>query len=305
MARDAPPFKPRCTPPARGQEVAPGGRATPGIVTLFFTPPRPELRGIIRSHAKKGEGGGVCDPRVFCASKMPNFLARWRVRGRPAVRGPAGTGSVGDGGQGRVVPTNIACISVCGKKKILVPHSPALSPCVWNKKICSRKKRSHAATNWPGGSYHKPADESSCILPFVQLPRNPPRFLWISCVPSLLLLHLSSCTQRPPICFVSLSVAEDRKCSAPKKIVKSATFHTVLPAVCPSSCRIQTEAARLRGIVLLERALEMKQSFLPFAAESARLEQLVLATAPAQEYLSVWASDRRHSGRRMGVLTLA
>ena len=79
----------------------------------------------------------------------------------------------------------------------------------------------------------------------------------------------------------------------------------MLPAVCPSSCRIQTEAARLRGIVLLERALEMKQSFLPFAAESARLEQLVLATAPAQEYLSVWASDRRHSGRRMGVLTLA
>ena len=126
MARDAPPFKPRCTPPARGQEVAPGGRATPGIVTLFFTPPRPELRGIIRSHAKKGEGGGVCDPRVFCASKMPNFLARWRVRGRPAVRGPAGTGSVGDGGQGRVVPKNIACISVCGTKKYALGKSVRL-----------------------------------------------------------------------------------------------------------------------------------------------------------------------------------
>jgi len=56
-------------------------------------------------HAKKGEGGGVCDPRVFCASKNPNFLARWRVRGRPAVRGPAGTGSVGDGvGEGRWCP---------------------------------------------------------------------------------------------------------------------------------------------------------------------------------------------------------
>ena len=44
-----------------------------------------------------GEGDGVCDPRVFCASKKPSFLARWRVQGRPAVRGPAGTGSVGDG----------------------------------------------------------------------------------------------------------------------------------------------------------------------------------------------------------------
>ena len=60
-------------------------------------PPRPELRGVDQPHAKKGERGGVCDPRVFCASKMPSFLARLRVRGRPAVRGPAGTGSVGDG----------------------------------------------------------------------------------------------------------------------------------------------------------------------------------------------------------------
>ena len=41
-------------------------------------------------HAKEGEGGGVCGPRVFCASKIPSFLARWRARG------PAGTGSVGD-----------------------------------------------------------------------------------------------------------------------------------------------------------------------------------------------------------------
>ena len=49
------------------------------------------------THAKKGEAGGVCDPQVFCTSKNPSFLARWRVRGRPAVRGPAGTGSVGDG----------------------------------------------------------------------------------------------------------------------------------------------------------------------------------------------------------------
>ena len=32
----------------------------------------------------------LCAPRVFCASKTPSFLARWRVRG------PAGTGSVGD-----------------------------------------------------------------------------------------------------------------------------------------------------------------------------------------------------------------
>ena len=49
------------------------------------------------THAKEGREGGVCDPRVFCASKKPSFLARWRVRERPAVRGPAGTGSVGDG----------------------------------------------------------------------------------------------------------------------------------------------------------------------------------------------------------------
>jgi hypothetical protein len=69
-------------------------------------PHRPELRGV--DQPKKGEGGGVCDPRVFCASKNPSFLARWRVRGRPAARGPAGTGSVGDGvGEG-------ALAKVCG-----------------------------------------------------------------------------------------------------------------------------------------------------------------------------------------------
>jgi len=60
-------------------------------------PHRPELRGASHAHAKMGGWVGVCDPRVFCASKNPNFLARWRVRRRPAVRGPAGTGSVGDG----------------------------------------------------------------------------------------------------------------------------------------------------------------------------------------------------------------
>ena len=53
-------------------------------------PPRPELRGIVRSHAKEGGGGGVCDPRVFCASKNPSFLAKWRVRGRPRSRPAAG-----------------------------------------------------------------------------------------------------------------------------------------------------------------------------------------------------------------------
>ena len=42
---------------------------------------RPELRGIKRSHAKKGREDGVCALRVFCASKLPSFLARWRVRG--------------------------------------------------------------------------------------------------------------------------------------------------------------------------------------------------------------------------------
>ena len=58
---------------------------------------RPELRGASHAHAKMGGWGGVCDPRVFCASKNPTFLARWRVQRRPAVRGTAGTGSVGDG----------------------------------------------------------------------------------------------------------------------------------------------------------------------------------------------------------------
>ena len=53
---------------------------------------RPELCGFKRRHAEKGEGGGVCAPRVFCPSKIPSFLARWRVRG------PAGTGrGVGEG----------------------------------------------------------------------------------------------------------------------------------------------------------------------------------------------------------------
>ena len=70
-------------------------RQTPNPAKL--RPPRPELRGASHAHAKMGGGGGVCDPRVFCASILPNFLARWRVQGRSAVRGPAGTGSVGDG----------------------------------------------------------------------------------------------------------------------------------------------------------------------------------------------------------------
>ena len=43
---------------------------------------------------EEGEGGGVCGPGVFCASKIPSFLARWRVRG------PAGTGS-GSVGRGQ------------------------------------------------------------------------------------------------------------------------------------------------------------------------------------------------------------
>jgi len=50
---------------------------------------------------EEGEGGGVCGPGVFCASKIPSFLARWRVRG------PAGTGSgsVGRGvGEGATPP---------------------------------------------------------------------------------------------------------------------------------------------------------------------------------------------------------
>jgi len=60
---------------------------------------RPELRGIHRSHAKRGGEDGVCAPLAFCTSKIPSVRARWRVRG------PAGTGSVGDGvGEGRRDP---------------------------------------------------------------------------------------------------------------------------------------------------------------------------------------------------------
>ena len=44
-----------------------------------------------------GAAGAMDVPRVFCASKIPSFLAGWRVRG------PAGTGSVGRGvGEGEV-----------------------------------------------------------------------------------------------------------------------------------------------------------------------------------------------------------
>ena len=56
-------------------------RRTPGPRT-----PGPTLRGVCITHAKKGGEGGVCDSQVFCASKMPTFLARWRVRGRPRSR---------------------------------------------------------------------------------------------------------------------------------------------------------------------------------------------------------------------------
>jgi len=45
-------------------------------------------------------GGASGAGRVRSRGTVPR--ARWRVRGRPAVRGPAGTGSVGDGvGEGR------------------------------------------------------------------------------------------------------------------------------------------------------------------------------------------------------------
>ena len=88
------------TPREAGDEEHAGRDVQPERVRLaacVWPPPRPPLRGASHAHAKMGGWGGVCDPRVFCASKFPRFLARWRVRGRPAVRGPAGTGSVGDG----------------------------------------------------------------------------------------------------------------------------------------------------------------------------------------------------------------
>jgi hypothetical protein len=35
---------------------------------------------------EEGEAGGVCAPRVFYTSKIPSFLARWRVPA-PSVLG--------------------------------------------------------------------------------------------------------------------------------------------------------------------------------------------------------------------------
>ena len=67
-----------------------GARTTARRSGLTGRPRRPELRGASHAHAKKGGWGAVCAPLAFCASKIPSFLARWRVRG------PAGTGSVGD-----------------------------------------------------------------------------------------------------------------------------------------------------------------------------------------------------------------
>ena len=66
---------------------------------LLSTPPRGPLRGKYNA-PKEGKEGGVCVPRAFGPSGAPSFLARWRVWGRPAARGPAGIGSVGGVGEG-------------------------------------------------------------------------------------------------------------------------------------------------------------------------------------------------------------
>ena len=100
--------------PSRPAPRSHDGTASNQPVTMMrgTQPHRPELRGASHAHVKKGGEGGVRDPRVFCPSKIPSFLARWRVRRRPAVRGPAGTGSVGDGvGEGATTPSSF---SPCG-----------------------------------------------------------------------------------------------------------------------------------------------------------------------------------------------
>jgi len=109
-----------------------GRHRTPRSSGLPGRPPRPPLRGIIRSHAKEGREGGVCDPQVFCASKLPNFLARWRVRGRPAVRGPAGTGSVGDGVGEGAADASLVCTRPNVPQTPLLPWAssrPCRVPC--------------------------------------------------------------------------------------------------------------------------------------------------------------------------------
>ena len=58
--------------------------------------------------ATGGCGGGCVRPVLANARARlnPSFLARWRVRGRPAVRGPTAVGSVGRGeGRRRAPPT--------------------------------------------------------------------------------------------------------------------------------------------------------------------------------------------------------
>ena len=147
------------------------------------------------THAKKGEGGGVCDPQVFCTSKNPGFLARWRVRGRPAVRGPAGTGSVGDGvgrrwrrGRGEEAKT---CPWPCESPQTpppLVHRWPPPAPALTlSASLFVRTREGRAAAV---RDYTLPLPP-----PFWNVPHNHPRSLALSLPPPLFL---------PPPC-ISLS----------------------------------------------------------------------------------------------------
>jgi len=86
-------------PARRVAEVARGSAQSSPVARSRGSNPMPRSGGLHSAHAAASrdqtiaheeEGQECCGPRVFFASKLPNFLARWRVRG------PAGTGSVGD-----------------------------------------------------------------------------------------------------------------------------------------------------------------------------------------------------------------
>jgi hypothetical protein len=109
-------------------------------------PPTPPLRGIKRSHTKKRDRSAVCGPRVFFASKLPNFLARWRVRG------PAGTGSVGDSvGEGaprRGQTRTRVCQDPCHCAPREQGWRPPLQPKERQNRRAERQSMGSGSTGW-------------------------------------------------------------------------------------------------------------------------------------------------------------
>jgi len=112
----------------------------------FFS--RNKLRG--PNHAQGGRGGW-CVPRVFCPSKIPSFLARWRVWG------PAGTGSWWWGGasvrvpveqKGRVATTPAPALSLSSTPQVR-PGAPSKNLLKWCR-LHKTKKHSVAVVTRAG-----------------------------------------------------------------------------------------------------------------------------------------------------------